>query len=64
MKSLLIILTLVASTSFLGCETVKQGTTAGGKVVGQGADVIGGVTEGAADGYRGKDVTANNPYGR
>ena len=64
MKSLLIILTLVASSTFLGCETAKKGTTAGGKVIGQGADVIGGATEGAADGYKGKDVTSNNPYGR
>lgn len=48
----------------VGCETVKKGTTAAGTVVGQGADTIGGVTEGAAGGYKGKDATANNPYGR
>jgi len=47
-----------------GCETVKKGTTAVGGVVGKGADTIGGVTEGAAEGYKGADVTANNPYGR
>ncbi|HOW35189.1 MAG TPA: hypothetical protein PL155_02060 [Candidatus Omnitrophota bacterium] len=47
-----------------GCETVKKGTTAAGTVVGQGADTIGGVTEGAAEGYKGKDATADNPYGR
>ena len=64
MKSLSIILTLVATVSLLGCETVKKGTTTAGEAVGKGADVVGGVTEGAADGYKGKDVTSNNPYGR
>ena len=47
-----------------GCATVKKGTTAAGSVVGQWADAIGGVTEGAAEGYKGEDATANNPYGR
>ncbi|MDP2653082.1 MAG: hypothetical protein Q8Q08_03515 [Candidatus Omnitrophota bacterium] len=64
MKSLLIVLSLVATMGVMGCETVKEGTTAAGTAVGKGADAVGGVTEGAAEGYKGKDVTANNPYGR
>lgn len=51
-------------TNLSACETMKEGTQAAGNVVGKGADVVGGVTEGAAEGYKGKDVTANNPYNR
>ena len=64
MRTLIIVLTLLTAVCSYGCETMKQGTTAAGNVVGKGADVVGGVTEGAAEGYKGKDVTANNPYGR
>jgi hypothetical protein len=64
MRSYLMVLLLLTITTFSGCETMKQGTTAAGTVIGQGADVIGGVAEGAAEGYTGKDVTADNPYGR
>lgn len=64
MRPLIVIFTIVGTLSCYGCETVKQGTTAAGNAVGKGADAIGGVTEGAAEGYKGKDVTANNPYGR
>jgi hypothetical protein len=55
---------ILLTISLSACETMKKGTTAAGSVVGKGADVVGGVTEGAADGYVGKDVTADNPYNR
>ena len=64
MKSFFILCILATTFGLTGCETMKQGTTAAGTVVGKTADVVGGVTEGAADGYKGKDVTSNNPYGR
>jgi hypothetical protein len=64
MRFLIIIMIWAGAFGITGCETVKEGTTAAGTVVGQGADAVGGVTEGAAEGYKGKDVTANNPYGR
>lgn len=64
MKTFFIVAALMASFSLMGCETMKEGTTAAGTAVGKGADVVGGVTEGAAEGYKGKDVIANNPYGR
>lgn len=54
----------IGAACLTGCETVKKGTTAAGTVVGKGADTVGGVTEGAAQGYKGKDVTADNPYNR
>ena len=64
MRIFIVMVILVGVVSMAGCETVKEGTTAAGNVVGKGADTIGGVSEGAAEGYKGKDVTANNPYGR
>lgn len=47
-----------------GCETVKQGTTTAGTVVGKGADALGGVTEGAVEGYSGAGEDKENPYNR
>ena len=47
-----------------GCETVHKATSAAGEAGGRGAAAIGGITEGAAEGYKGRDVTADNPYGR
>ena len=64
MRHFIIMVMFIGYVSIVGCETAKKGTTAAGNVVGKGADVVGGVTEGAADGYKGKDVTADNPYGR
>ena len=64
MRFFVVMIIWVGAVGIMGCETVKKGTTASGNVVGKGADAIGGVTEGAAEGYKGKDVTANNPYGR
>lgn len=64
MRLFLAIFLSVGIACAAGCETVKKGATATGKVVGEGADVVGGVTEGAAEGYKGEDSTANNPYGR
>ena len=64
MRLCIIMLMFVGTVGITGCETAKKGTTAAGNVVGKGADVVGGVTEGAAEGYKGKDVTANNPYNR
>ena len=64
MRLLIVMFALAGTLSVYGCETAKQGITAAGSVVGQGADVVGGITEDAAEGYKGKDVTAGNPYGR
>ena len=64
MKYLIGVLVFLATINLTSCETVKKGTTAAGTAVGKGADAVGGVTEGGAEGYKGKDVTANNPYGR
>lgn len=64
MRLFIVMIIFIGAVGMTGCETAKKGTTAAGNVVGKGADVVGGVTEGAAEGYKGKDVTANNPYGR
>ncbi|MCR4336810.1 MAG: hypothetical protein NUV91_03290 [Candidatus Omnitrophica bacterium] len=64
MRNTLMVSLLLGSFLITGCETVKKGTTTAGKAVGQGADAVGGITEGAAEGYKSKDATADNPYGR
>ena len=48
-----------------GCETVHDAAQKGGSYVGKAADSVGGVTEGAADAYRGGPATPQeNPYER
>ena len=48
-----------------GCETVHKSTKQAGTYVGKGIDAVGGVTEGAAEGYKGSTENAEeNPYGR
>lgn len=64
MRFFIVMMILIGTVGMAGCETMKKGTTAAGSVVGKGADVVGGVSEGAAEGYKDKDVTANNPYDR
>jgi len=62
------VLFMIAILSILGaasgCETVKKGTTKAGEVVGKGADSLGGLTEGAVEGYSGAGTTEENPYER
>ncbi|MCD6135015.1 MAG: hypothetical protein J7J25_05870 [Candidatus Omnitrophica bacterium] len=47
--------------AFLGCETVHQTTQKAGEYVGKGTKALGGITEGAAEGYSDKE---ENPYNR
>jgi hypothetical protein len=50
--------------TFLGCETVHEGGKTVGSAIGKGADAIGGITEGAAEEYKGREAPGENPYGR
>jgi len=51
--------------SLFGCETVHDAAKKGGSYMGKAANSVGGVTEGAADAYRGGSETPQeNPYGR
>lgn len=45
-----------------GCETVHQGAQEVGKPVGATMKTVGGVTEGAVEGYTGSQT--DNPYNR
>ncbi|MCB9748318.1 MAG: hypothetical protein H6755_07915 [Candidatus Omnitrophica bacterium] len=47
-----------------GCETAHEATKKGGEYIGKTTAVVGGVTEGATDGYVGKEKSGENPYGR
>ena len=53
---------MVIAFSSIGCQSVHDGLYKGGEAVGKGVDAAGGVTEGAVDGYMGKEE--NNPYNR
>jgi len=53
---------ILALFFLLGCETVHKGAQAVGEPVGQGAKAVGGITEGAAEGY--SDKQTENPYNR
>ena len=68
MKIICKLLMVIFAVSFLGCETVHDTTKGAGTYIGKGADAIGGITEGAAEGYSGTgtDSTSSedNPYGR
>ena len=48
----------------LGCETVHEGTKKAGTYVGKGVSAAGGLTEGAAEGYKGTESKEENPFGR
>ena len=47
-----------------GCETVHEGTKKAGTYVGKGVSAAGGITEGAAEGYKGSETKEENPFGR
>ena len=47
-----------------GCETAHKATSEAGTYVGKGAQVIGGATEGAVDGYQGPESPEENPFDR
>jgi hypothetical protein len=49
--------------TLVGCETVKQGGRKSGEIIGEGANIVGSVTEGGADAIQGK-TNEDNPYGR
>ena len=63
MKRIYLLIFLFSIFSILGCETVKKGTYEGGKYIGKGTDAVGGVSEGAVDGYIGTDKQSN-PFNR
>ena len=47
-----------------GCETVHKTTKKGGEYVGKGTRAVGGITEGAAEGYKGEETSEENPFER
>ena len=61
MKTLMLFYLLFSLLSFFGCETVHEATKKGGEYIGKGTKALGGITEGAAEGYSDKE---ENPYNR
>ena len=50
--------------SLFGCQTVHDTAKTGGEYIGKGADAVGGVTEGATEGYVGETPSEENPFER
>jgi len=53
---------LVLSFVLMGCETVHEGAKTVGKPIGEGAKVVGSVSDGALETYGDKET--DNPYNR
>ena len=49
---------------FLGCKTVHKGAKEVGKPIGKTMKTVGGVSEGALEGYSDQDQEGENPYNR
>ncbi|MCD4779648.1 MAG: hypothetical protein K8S27_03750 [Candidatus Omnitrophica bacterium] len=64
MQRISLFLAVLFALTSAGCETVYEGSKKGGEYIGKGTRAVGGVTEGAADGYVGKETAEENPYGR
>ena len=64
MKNCFLIVVFVVSVGLSGCETVHKAGNAAGAAVGEGANVIGSVTEGGAGAIQGKTTSEENPYNR
>ncbi len=47
-----------------GCETVHEVTKTGGKAIGEGANALGGLSEGGSEAIQGPVTNEENPYGR
>ena len=63
-KSLAYISVVLLLGLFIGCETVHDTTKKGGEYIGKGARAVGGISEGAVDGYMGEESPEENPYNR
>ena len=64
MRTKLTVIILIFIFGLLGCETVNKGAETAGEVVGKTTKVLDKVSEGAVDGYLGKDAPSDNPYNR
>ena len=61
MKFIILILFML-SIFATGCQTVREGAQEVGKPIGGATKALGGVSEGAVEGYT--DSETDNPYGR
>ncbi|MFA5261074.1 MAG: hypothetical protein WC450_07600 [Candidatus Omnitrophota bacterium] len=64
MRTKIGILAVVFICMAWGCETVHEGTKKAGTYVGKGVSAAGGITEGAAEGYKGSETQEENPFER
>ncbi len=59
-----IVLTFILAGVCLGCSAVHEGTRKTGEVIGEGANAVGGLSEGGAGAVQGRTTDEENPYGR
>ena len=64
MRLVFVLFVMMSLCAMGGCETVHQTTKKAGTAVGKGARAAGGFTEGVAEGIKGEETSAENPYGR
>lgn len=60
----LLIVLLISFLTFAGCAKVKEGAKEVGKPVGKTMDTMGGLSEGAVEGYSDTGREQPNPYDR
>jgi hypothetical protein len=59
-----ILIIFLLSFFFLGCKTVHKGAKEVGKPLGKTMKAVGGVSEGALEGYSDQEQEDENPYNR
>jgi hypothetical protein len=55
---------MISFLGFIGCQTAQKAGEEVGKPVGKSFKALGGVSDGALEGYMGQEDEEYNPYGR
>ena len=61
---LIALLAAISLLIFIGCETTQKAGEEVGKPLGKSFKSLGGVSDGALEGYMGQESEEDNPYGR
>ena len=61
---LIAIIMVISVLCFIGCETTQKAGEEVGKPIGKSFKSLGGVSDGALEGYMGQESDEDNPYGR
>jgi len=64
MKNITLLMMFISFMILGGCQAAKKAGEEVGKPVGKAFDAVGGISEGALEGYLGDPREEYNPYGR